>query len=163
MHATANPDYMPRIKVVDDAIRRRILVVPAGETLLKKDQDAEVKRSLMRDELSGILAALIDAAVRYYNEGRIEIPKAVEQATADYFLEADPVGRWINERCERYEGRTAATHLYNDFNNWWKATGQRGAVLTMTSWGRSMAKLGFDKQISSIVYRVGIRLALGSD
>ena len=158
LHAAANPDFLPRIKVVDDAIRRRILIVPAGETLPTKQQNPEVKRAMLGDEQPGILAKMLAAAFRYYNDERLDIPASVQRATEDYFLAADPVARWVEERTTPYDGRTMATLLYADFNDWWKQTAQRGGVLTMTTWGRSLNKLGYSKHISNGVWRQGIRL-----
>ena len=158
MHAAANPDHLPKIKVIDDAIRRRILIVPAGETLPTEEQDPEVKRAMLGEEQPGILARMMKEAVRFYNEGRLEIPQAVKRATDNYFRDADPVGRWIEERTTPIEGRTKATLLYGDFSDWWKQTGQRGGVLTMTTWGRSMTKLGHAKHVSDGVWRQGLRI-----
>ena len=158
MHVAANPDHLPRIKIVDDAIRRRVLMVPAGATLPDDQQDPEVKRAMLGDEQPGILAALITAAHKFYLDGHLLLPKPVKDATADYFKAADPVGRWIDERCVDFDGKTEATMLYRNFADWWKSTGQTGTVISMTSWGRAMTKLGFPTRKSGVNFRQGIRI-----
>ena len=158
MHVAVNPDHLPRIKIVDDAIRRRILMVPAGATLPDDQQDPEVKRAMLGDEQPGIFAALITAAHRFYLDGQLLLPRPVKIATANYFKAADPVGRWVDERCIAFDGKTEATMLYGNFTDWWKSTGQSGTVISMTSWGRAMTKLKYPTRKSGVYFRQGIRI-----
>lgn len=158
MHVAVNPDHLPRIKIVDDAIRRRVLMVPAGATLPDDQQDPEVKRAVLGDEQPGILAALITAAHHFYLDGQLLLPTPVKIATANYFKAADPVGQWVDERCVAFDGKTEATMLYGNFADWWMSTRQSGTVISMTSWGRAMTKLDFPTRKSGVNFRQGIRI-----
>ena len=158
IHAMANPDCLPQLRVVDESIRRRIVVIPAGASVPAAERDPDIKRRMMGEELPGIMQWLIDGAKRYAVNG-FAMPEAVTDATSRFFAEASPIGRWIGERCETGPHRTPATDLYLDFNAWYREMGFRRTRPSMTAWGRTLTGLGYDKVKShGAIMRDGLRL-----
>lgn len=158
IHAMANVDNLPTLRLIDEAIRRRILVVPAGDSVPETDRDPGIKRAILSDELPGLLHWLVQGARRYAREG-FAVPTAVLDATDRYFAEASPVGRWVSERCETGPHRTPATDLYLDFGVWWKSMGFRRTPPNMQAWGRTLTGIGFERVKShGTIMRDGIRL-----
>ncbi|MCY4550601.1 MAG: phage/plasmid primase, P4 family [Defluviicoccus sp.] len=161
IHAMANPDCLPSLRQIDESIRRRIVIVPAGESVPKADRDPQVKRQMTTEELPGIAQWLLDGAKAYHEHG-LTIPARVQEATDMFFIEASPVGRWIKERCEIGPYRAAASHLFIDFSAWYRQMGFRRAPLSMQAWGRALSTMGYERKKSNgKFHREGLRLQTG--
>ena len=158
IHAMANPGCLPSLRQVDESIRRRILIVPAGVSVPEGERDPAIKKDMLGDELPGVVHWLVEGAMRYAKDG-FTIPTAVREATDRYFAAASPVGRWVGERCEVGPYRAAASDLYLDFAQWFHAMGFHRSAPTMQAWGRTLTGLGYDKAKShGTVMRDGLRL-----
>ena len=125
---TAKPDAtlafssneLPSIRMVDNAIKRRLLIWPFDH------QPANVDTSLGATlaspaHLGGVLQWLIvgmQKAIRYVEAGLdMPIPETVANATADYFQEVDYIGQWF-EVCTAEDGETSANVLYGSYTAW---------------------------------------------
>ena len=89
---------LPRINVVDDAIKRRLRVVPFD---FKPDPD-KVDKNLFRtlvQELPHVVRWLLDGADEYL-AGGLQTPEVVSQATHKYLTEQDTPLRFL-EICEQ--------------------------------------------------------------
>jgi putative DNA primase/helicase len=120
-------NHRPSLDHLDDALRGRLHLVPfdrvwnrpghteRNETL--PDGDPGLMDEL-RAEAPGVLAWLIEGAVKYAGDG-LTPPQEVVRMTRAYFAEQDPVGRWLEtmERCAPEHG-TPARELYNTFLLW---------------------------------------------
>lgn len=87
----------PSIRTLDFAMKRRIRLIPfkvkAPPELIAKDIEKQIKTQ----ELPGILAWVIDGAMRWYKEGLGTPPKAVLDETEAYFEAADDLAIWLND------------------------------------------------------------------
>jgi putative DNA primase/helicase len=93
---TISGNHRPALRNVDDAARRRFNVVPFVHRPAKPDPALSEK---IQAEWPGILRWMIDGCLAWQREG-LGRPKAVLDATEDYFAEQDVVGQWIEDRCE---------------------------------------------------------------
>ena len=111
---------LPSIRLVDNALKRRLLIWPFDHKPAKVD--VRLGGNLLQEEhLSAVVQWLVDglkAYVRILASGApMPIPAAVANATAEYFLEADNVGLW-RDACLEESGETSSSILYDSFVTW---------------------------------------------
>ena len=85
----------PQLKHVDDAMRRRILLVPFEYSVPKEERDEELVRKLVA-EAPGILRWAIEGYLEVRKSRLIE-PQAIVDATRDYLSSEDIVGAFVAE------------------------------------------------------------------
>lgn len=90
-------NYKPAIRGNDNAIWRRIRLIPFDQQFKGNKRDAMLPEKL-RAELPGILAWAVEGCLEWQRDG-LGRPKTVLDATAEYRNESDQVGRFISERC----------------------------------------------------------------
>lgn len=91
-------NHKPTIQTVDEAIRRRLHLVPFTVTIPKDKRDPDLAEKLQL-ESAGIMIWLIDGVVNYCEHG-LNPPQAVLDATESYFEDEDIIAQWIAECCE---------------------------------------------------------------
>ena len=89
-------NHQPKLRVVDDAVRRRFNIVPFVIKPKAVDKDLEAK--LIIYEGPQILRWMIDGARDWQANGLVR-PQRVIEATQQYFAGQDEIGRWIDEHC----------------------------------------------------------------
>ncbi|WP_419898211.1 phage/plasmid primase, P4 family [Roseomonas sp. USHLN139] len=94
---TISGNHKPALRNVDDAARRRFNVVPF---LHKPSRPDPTLPERLRQEWPGILRWMIDGCLAWQVSG-LARPKAVLDATADYFEEQDVLKQWIEECCDQ--------------------------------------------------------------
>lgn len=117
-------NHKPTIRSVDEAMRRRINLIPFTVWIPEEERDKNLEEKL-RDESTGILQWAIDGCIEWQRQG-LNPPKVVMDATKEYFDAEDVVARWIEDRCEcnrRYE--TSSSALFKDYKEWCESTGER--------------------------------------
>jgi len=85
----------PAIRMVDEAIRRRLHLIPFAVTIPAAEVDRDLPRKLA-DEGPGILTWMI-AGCREWQRIGLAPPPAVVAATADHLAEEDSVAAWAAE------------------------------------------------------------------
>ncbi|GAB6035776.1 hypothetical protein JCM15519_03350 [Fundidesulfovibrio butyratiphilus] len=90
----------PALSSVDEAMRRRFLIVPF--TFVPKRKDSELSKKLATEE-AGILRWMINGCLDWQEHGLIR-PGVVVSATEDYFSAQDVIGSFIDEHCEVGDG-----------------------------------------------------------
>lgn len=88
-------NHKPILKNVDEAMRRRLNIVPFIHQPTHPDRQLEAK---LEAEWPGILQWMIDGCLAWQRQG-LQRPKAVVDATAEYFAAQDYFGRWLSECC----------------------------------------------------------------
>jgi putative DNA primase/helicase len=96
MKLTIVGNHQPGLKNVDDAMRRRIVVIELKFVPDEKDQSLEAK---LLQEAAGILRLLIDESVAWYREGLI-VPDCIGQGTEQYLATQDVFSEWLAEDVE---------------------------------------------------------------
>src|SRR6266852_8328892 len=90
-------NHKPGLRSVDEAIRRRLHIVPFTITIPEDQRDRSLSEKL-RAEFSGILSWAIDGCLAWQREG-LNPPAVVRDATDDYLESEDAIGRWLEDRC----------------------------------------------------------------
>jgi putative DNA primase/helicase len=110
-------NHRPEIRGTDDAIWRRIRLIPFTRQFSGTNKDALLREKLER-ELPGILAWAVRGCLDWQVHG-LKLARTVETATQEYRQESDQVGRFIKDRCHLQLGeRMPAKTLYDDFVLW---------------------------------------------
>jgi putative DNA primase/helicase len=95
-------NHKPGLRSVDEAIRRRLHLIPFAVTIQLTERDAQLPDKL-KGELPGILAWMIQGCLDWQKQGLLA-PSAVTAATAAYLDAEDSLATWIDECCVRDAG-----------------------------------------------------------
>jgi P4 family phage/plasmid primase-like protien len=79
----------------DDAMQRRVVVIPGGMTVPYELRDPKLAERILESEREGILALLVKAAAEYCRTGRLDAPMAVQIKTAQYRAEQNTVANFL--------------------------------------------------------------------
>jgi phage/plasmid-associated DNA primase len=112
------------LRSVDEAIRRRLHLVPFTITIPIGERDPSLSEKL-RAEFPGILAWCIQGCLDWQQYG-LNPPAIVRNATADYLAGEDAIGRWLADDCIS-DGAcwTLGAALFSDYKAWCERTGER--------------------------------------
>jgi putative DNA primase/helicase len=116
-------NHKPGLRTVDEAMRRRLQLVPFAITIPETERDPELTQKL-KGEWPGILAWTIEGCLAWQQEG-LNPPPTARLATEEYLEAEDAVGRWMEERA--ILGRqyfTASTALYHNWRQWCEEAGE---------------------------------------
>lgn len=110
-------NHKPGIRNVDEAIRRRLRLIPFNLKLTDAERDPRLPE-LLRDEAAAILRWCIDGCLLWQSEG-LRAPESVMAATDDYLESQDTFGAWIEEACEVSEYVSCLrSELYAGYKRW---------------------------------------------
>jgi putative DNA primase/helicase len=110
-------NHRPRIRNVDEGIRRRMNLIPWLVTIGKGERDGKLKQKLKR-EWPGILAWMIEGSLEWQRLG-LAPPPAVVGATEEYLAAEDTLGQWLTERCRQGADKWVATdELFRSWKLW---------------------------------------------
>jgi putative DNA primase/helicase len=90
-------NHKPVIHGTDPAIWDRVRLIPFTVRIPESEQDKGLLERL-HEELPGILRWLVDGCLAWQRDG-LDVPPAVEEATAAYQAEMDPLTAFIEECC----------------------------------------------------------------
>jgi putative DNA primase/helicase len=117
-------NHKPALRSVDEAIRRRVHLVPFTVTIPPEERDLKLGEKL-RAEWPQILQWAINGGLAWQREG-LNPPAAVRDATEEYFATEDAIKSWMDERCvvSPQAGTTKTSALYQDYKAWTELAGE---------------------------------------
>lgn len=107
-------NHRPGIHSVDEAIRRRLHLIPFSVIIPKAERDDTLKEKL-KAEGPGILNWAIQGTLKWLEQG-LDAPPAVQEATEEYLQSEDETGIWLDECTERDSTSFCTATLL--FNSW---------------------------------------------
>ena len=117
-------NHKPEIKGVDNAIWRRIRLIPFTETIPPAEQDKKLPEKL-RAELSGILAWCVEGCLEWRRDG-LQAPEEVRKATGAYRSEMDVIGAFLRDECEiGRDFKATLKDVYARYEEWCEEGGER--------------------------------------
>jgi len=130
----------PEIRDVDEAMRRRMHLIPFEVTIPPHRRDHGLAQKLLAEK-DGILRWAIDGCLEWQRVGLMP-PARVVSATEEYLEAEDALGRWLEECCDRNSSATTTT---NELFGSWKIWSERGGEYTGTlrKFSEDVAKRGF--------------------
>ena len=129
----------PRVRDDDDAVWRRLRLVPFTHPVPRERRDPQLKVALRDSRVGGpaVLAWAVAGCVLWQREG-LGTPPVIESATKGYREAQDPVADFVAECCVVEADAWATTEdLYGAYSGWAKAAGER----------RPLAKRGFAERL----------------
>ncbi|MBS0576220.1 MAG: hypothetical protein JSS45_07340 [Proteobacteria bacterium] len=117
-------NHKPAIRNVDEAMKRRLHLIPFTITVPPERRDKHLQQKLLA-ERDGILAWALEGCLAWQRLGRLDPPPQVVAATEEYFEAEDALGRWLEERCVREANAKSLTaELFTDWKQWAEAAGE---------------------------------------
>jgi putative DNA primase/helicase len=117
-------NHRPGLRNVDEAIRRRLHLVPFAVTIPESERDSQLPEKL-KAEYPGILAWAIEGCLDWQRQG-LNPPAVVRSATDNYLAAEDAIGRWLEDRCViRLACWTAGAALFASYSEWCERSGER--------------------------------------
>lgn len=133
-------NHKPALNSVDEAIRRRLLLLPFDQVISRTERDDQLPAKL-HEEWPAILNWMIEGCSLWLEYG-LRPPERVVNATADYFKDQDSFTAWRTECCAvgRKEWDTSA-NLYRSWSTWAERAGEKPG--TMKAFSSELQKNGF--------------------
>lgn len=139
-------NYAPQFRRLDDAIKRRLVIIPFTKQFKGKDRDDRIEEKLQSD-CKYILRFLVDGAYEYFNYG-LQEPAIVRQTTMAYCNESDSVMSFLENATTNEQGsleKSSVLHQAyisycqtNDFE-----------PLDNKSFSQELTKRGLDKKLKN--------------
>jgi len=116
-------NHRPGLRAVDEAIRRRVLLIPFEVVIPESERDLDLADKLAA-ERPAILAWMIEGCRAWLDRG-LDPPARVRAATEDYLAHSDALGRWLEECCVLAKTQTATkAAAYASWKRWAEAAGE---------------------------------------
>jgi len=113
-------NHSPRVSADDDAMWRRILLIPMDNVVPEDRRDPHLKPQLKDPDTEGraVLAWAVAGCLAWQKQ-RLGVPNVVKQATEEYRVRMDVVSEFVQERLvmDGYE-RIRAGLLLENYNEW---------------------------------------------
>ncbi len=135
----------PRLSNVDEAIRRRMLLVPFAVQIPKEERDPNLAEKL-KAEWPAILRWCIDGCLEWQRIG-LAPPGTVVAATDDYFAAEDVFGQWLEDECDVEVGNLHKWEAAGKLFKAWAAYAKRGGDEpgSQKAFAETMQNRGFTK------------------
>ena len=112
-------NHKPQLRSVDDAIKRRLYLIPFEHKVADEDLDLHLPEKIRQpEEAGGILEWMIEGCLEW-QESMLKPPKRVIASTADYLESEDRIGRFLSEHTvEGPHLRMQSSLLYAKYKTW---------------------------------------------
>ncbi len=149
-------NHKPALKTVDDAIRRRLHLVPFTISIPLEQRDKDLKSSL-RSEADGILAWAVQGCLEWQRYG-LNPPAAVLEATKNYLEDEDVLGQWLKHSCLVGPGFDEPSGaLFASYRRWKESRGEHPG--SQKKFSGTLSNRGFILERTSSARRIrGLRL-----
>lgn len=135
-------NHKPVIRGTDQAIWRRIKLIPFNVTIPPEERDKDLPNKL-RKESSGILNWAVMGCMDWQKNGLGE-PEEVIKATGEYRSEMDVLTRFIADCCNTSTQRCAkSSELYKKYAEWAREGNE--FILSQTKFNAKLVEKGFKK------------------
>jgi putative DNA primase/helicase len=132
-------NHRPRLATTDNAIKRRLHVVPFEHPVADEDRDNQLDAKL-REEWPRILHWLIEGCLEWQMTG-LGLPERIAASTETYLESEDTLGAWLEDCCEM-KGKSEAKTLYESYRKWAEGNGEH-------CWTRRRGRMRWSSAASS--------------
>lgn len=118
-------NHRPYLSAVNEAIRRRLHLVPFTITIPDEKRDPYLQERLIKSEAGAILNWMIEGCIEYNRLG-LASPPAVVKATEEYLRAEDVIEQWLTDCCEWDANHfTSSRDLFKSWTNWALTSNER--------------------------------------
>ena len=185
-HIWIATNNLPRADAFDPALWARFRVIPFRRRFLKPGDDGFEESALacraddtladriLEQEREGVFAWMVEGCRMYLEAGGVPNPPESQEAVSEYRQQNDPIGEWIDEKCESAgtgpedrlrlsdEWWTASAELYARYAGWSETRGSKPRSKNL--FGRALTAKGFPADQAGVNRargRRGIRMKKG--
>lgn len=116
-------NHKPRLNAIDEAIRRRMNLIPFLVTIPAEERDGQLAEKL-KAEWPGILQWMIEGCLAWQEQG-LNPPAVVRNATAEYLASENAFEQWLEDCCQEKEsGFEKSGDLFRSWQDWATARGE---------------------------------------
>ncbi len=135
-------NHKPAIRNIDEAMKRRLHLVPFTLTIPEEKRDRTLPARLLQ-EGDGILAWALEGCLAWQAHG-LRQPKCVADATDEYFDEEDTIGEFLEEECQQHpHAREAVADV---FERWRQRAEKRSEYIGTSRWlVQQLLRRGFQR------------------
>jgi len=138
-------NHKPSRRNIDEAIRRRLHLIPFTVTIPQAERDLNLEEKL-RGEWPGILQWAIEGTLEW-RCGGLSPPAAVLEATDEYLNAEDDIGSWLGECClEQADAQETSSALYGSWKGWAEQTGKIGGAGSQKAFSQALEDRGIPKE-----------------
>ncbi len=136
-------NHKPALRSVDEAIKRRLHLIPFTITIPVEERDKNLADAL-KAEWPGILAWMIEGCLQWQRVG-LDPPEVVRAATENYFADQDLLAQWIEDECDADPGNEFKAETVAALYASWSAYAQKhgGAPGGKNDFGDRLEGKGF--------------------
>lgn len=148
-------NHEPKLRDVEEAMRRRFVLLPFKHKPSVVDRDLEEK---LRAEGPAILRWMIEGCFTWQRHG-LAVPRSILAATSSFFERQDVLGQWLDECCRiGPDLQTSVGALFQSWSDYLKEQGEPAP--TSRAFAQDMRKKGFQPAKSGAERRYrGLALA----
>lgn len=152
-------NHRPGLRNVNEAIRRRLLLVPFSVVIPAPDRDRYLARKLQK-EWPGVLAWMIEGCREWQRIG-LAPPAAVTAASAEYLANEDLIQSWIEECAELARDKAVySSAAYSSFKAWMELAGEfvpshRWFVMALVDRGFRQGRSNAKRHLIGLVLKSG--------
>ncbi len=118
-------NHKPVVKDTTKGMWRRVHFIPFNVTFEEHQIDKRFVEKLLSNEIEGIFAWLVQGCIAWYAQGRLNVPKAVNEATQAYKAEMDTTANFLANECVFGEDERASTkELLERYEAWCVENGE---------------------------------------
>ena len=133
----------PSLRHIDEAIRRRFILIPFVVTIPEKERDPKLKEKL-KEEWPAILRWMVDGCLEWKKVG-LQIPESIRLATDDYLADQDTFAQWTFDCTERDANAfTPTRELFESWKAWCEA--RNLTCGSETAFADSLKEAGYDQK-----------------
>jgi putative DNA primase/helicase len=139
-------NHKPRLRSVDEAMRRRFHLIPFAVTIPPEQRDKDLAEKL-KAEWPAILRWMADGCLEWQRIGLCP-PQAVVDATNEYLQTEDSIGIWIEERCEcKPSFEDTSAKLFASWKAWAELNGEQPG--SQKQFAEKLQSRGFERRTIS--------------
>ena len=117
-------NHKPEVRGTDNAIWRRLRLIPFEQTIPPAEQDKKLPEKL-EAELAGVLRWAVEGCLEWQRDG-LQAPAEVRRATGAYRSEMDVIGAFLADECELGpDYRASYKAVYGSYTEWCAEGGER--------------------------------------
>jgi putative DNA primase/helicase len=147
-------NHKPGLRGVDEAIRRRLHLIPFNVTIPEARRDPKLFETL-KGEWGGILRWAINGCIEWQRTG-LASPAAVRAATEAYLAAEDAIANWLDECCDKSSvAQTELRDLYTSWAKWCERAGEYSG--SQKTFSQALQDRGYQKALIGHANRAGIR------
>jgi putative DNA primase/helicase len=134
-------NHAPHLRNVDDAMRRRLHIIPFTQPIPMAERDDQLAEKL-RAEYPQILHWMVQGAIEWQAQ-KLGRPDQIAQAVDDYMESEDTFGEWLNECTTRdAKARCLSGGAYKNYKQWADAAGEYS--MSQKRFVQALKERGFD-------------------